>query len=225
MTYLGRQDTEKGIDLLLYAATILRDRGLRFQLAICGPTLFGSHYKMVCRQLAQDLRCPILRANHISDELRSALFFESRCIVYPSIHREPFGMVAAETLAHGTPAVVPDYGGIAGAIEAEGERGGLHFRVWDSGDLADTIARLQAFQEAGAEWGTPRKSSDPLIEAEICFLHGTLRIFQRWYDEAKDLLARSLTLCHLLRSFSCETMAPARGGNRWDSSLGECRSV
>ncbi|MHC4947498.1 MAG: glycosyltransferase family 4 protein [Planctomycetota bacterium] len=174
VTYLGRQDTEKGIDLLLYAATILRDRGLRFQLAICGPTLFGSHYKMVCRQLAQDLRCPILRANHISDELRSALFFESRCIVYPSIHREPFGMVAAETLAHGTPAVVPDYGGIAGAIEAEGERGGLHFRVWDSGDLADTIARVledddlhDRLAEAGprvAAWFSVERLADRVLD-------------------------------------------------------------
>lgn len=142
VTYLGRRDTEKGIDLLLYAASILRSRGLDFQVAVCGPTLFGNLYSEVCCKLAEDLRCPVLWSNQISDELRSALFLQSRCVVYPSIHREPFGMVAAESLAHGTPAIVPDYGGVAAAIEAEGETGGLRFRVWDSAHLADRIAAL-----------------------------------------------------------------------------------
>ncbi|MCZ6543618.1 MAG: glycosyltransferase, partial [Planctomycetota bacterium] len=135
-------DTEKGIDLLLYAASILRRRGLEFQVAVCGPTLFGSHYAGVCVQLAEDLRCPVLWSNQVSDELRSALFFASRCVIYPSIHREPFGMVAVEAMAHGTPAIVADYGGIAGAIQAGGEIGGLHFRAWDSAHLAEQIARV-----------------------------------------------------------------------------------
>jgi glycosyltransferase involved in cell wall biosynthesis len=150
VTFLGRRDTEKGIDLLLYAATILRKRGVDLQLAVVGPTLFGDHYSQVCQQLAEDLRCPVMWSNKVPvmwsnkvvDELRSALFAHSRCIVYPSIHREPFGMVAVEALAHRTPAVVPDHGGIAAAIEADGEVGGLRFRSWDSGHLAEQIERL-----------------------------------------------------------------------------------
>ena len=142
ITYLGRRDTEKGIDLLLYAASILRRRGLDFQLAICGPTLFGDHYGDICRQLAIDLRCDVLWRDMVSDEIRSALFTASRCIVYPSVHREPFGMVAVEAQAHGTPAIVPDYGGIASAIEANGSVGGLLFRAWDSADLAAQIQRV-----------------------------------------------------------------------------------
>jgi len=142
VTYLGRRDTEKGIDLLLYAACILRRRGRDFQLAICGPTLFGSHYADVCRQLAVDLRCDVLWREMVSDEIRSALFTASRCIVYPSVHREPFGMVAVEAQAHRTPAIVPDYGGIASAIEANGAVGGLRFRTWDSADLAAQIERV-----------------------------------------------------------------------------------
>jgi len=142
ITYLGRRDTEKGIDLLLYAVSILRQRGLDLQVAVCGPTLFGDDYSRVCRQLAIDLRCPVFWRQMVSDELRSALFTASRCIVYPSIHREPFGMVAVEALAHKTPAIVPDFGGIAGAIEANGSVGGLRFRTWDSADLADKIEQL-----------------------------------------------------------------------------------
>lgn len=142
VTFLGRRDTEKGIDLLLYAASILRRKGLDFHLAICGPTLFGSDYGKVCRQLAVDLRCEVTWRDMVPNDLRTALFTASRCIVYPSIHREPFGMVAVEAMAHGTPAVVPDYGGIASAIEADGMVGGLRFRTWDSADLARQIELL-----------------------------------------------------------------------------------
>ncbi len=142
VTFLGRRDAEKGIDLLLYAASILRQRGLDFQLAVCGPTLFGDHYGRVCRQLATDLRCPVMWRNQVPDELRSALFAGSRFIVYPSIHREPFGMVAVEAMAHETPAIVPDYGGIASAIEGNGAVGGLRFRTWDSAHLAEQMQRL-----------------------------------------------------------------------------------
>ena len=142
VTFLGRRDTEKGIDLLLYAASILRQRGVDFQLAVCGPTLFGNEYSRVCRQLAIDLRCPVFWRQMVSNEVRSALFTASRCIVYPSIHREPFGMVAVEALAHKTPTIVPDLGGIAAAIEANGSVGGLRFRTWDSADLADKIEQL-----------------------------------------------------------------------------------
>lgn len=142
VTFLGRRDVEKGIDLLLYATSILRSRGVEFQLAVCGPTLFGDSYAAVCQQIAQDLRCPVLWANKITDELRSALFTVSRCIAYPSIHREPFGMVPVEAMAHGTPAVVPDYGGIASAIGANGHSGGLLFRAWDSA----TTSSMRAFR-------------------------------------------------------------------------------
>jgi glycosyltransferase involved in cell wall biosynthesis len=142
IAFLGRRDTEKGIDLLLYAAKILAQRGMRFQLAICGPTLWGDHYGEVCRKIAEELRIPVMWRRFVPDDVRSALFSLAHGIVYPSIHREPFGMVAAESAAHGTPAIVPDYGGVASAIEANGQSAGLRFRAWDSGDLAEQIARL-----------------------------------------------------------------------------------
>ena len=45
------------------------------------------------------------------------------------------------SLTHGAPAIVPDYGGVASAIEAQGQVAGLRFKAWDSGDLAATIYR------------------------------------------------------------------------------------
>lgn len=142
VTFLGHQDVEKGIDLLLYAANILRQRGRRFQLAICGPTLFGDTYSRVIRQISADLRLPVIWSEYVTDELRSALFTASCCVVYPSIHREPFGMVSVEAAACGTPVVVPDRGGVAETCRAPGLQCGLNFKTWDSGDLADKIDTL-----------------------------------------------------------------------------------
>lgn len=146
ISYLGRQDVEKGIDLLLYAANLLRRAGKRFQLAIAGPTLFGESNARVIRGMANDLRLPVIWQRHVSDELRNALFAASRVVVYPPIHREPFGMVPVEAAAYGTPAVVPDHGGITEAIRAgespDAPTAGLTFGAWDSGDLAEQVGRL-----------------------------------------------------------------------------------
>jgi glycosyltransferase involved in cell wall biosynthesis len=142
VSYLGRQDSEKGIDLLLYAAKILRERGTDFQLVICGNTSFGRKYHDVCKAIADHLRLGIYWKRRVNDEVRSALYSYSRCVVYPSIHREPFGLVAAEAMSHGSPVIVPDHGGVAEVIGAEDCAGGLTFRVWDSKDLADQIGRM-----------------------------------------------------------------------------------
>jgi glycosyltransferase involved in cell wall biosynthesis len=117
VTYLGRQDSEKGIDLLLYAAAMLQREGMPIQLAITGPTLFDGRYALACRQIARNLRLEVLRWRGVSDPVRLDLLAGSDCVVYPSIHREPFGMVPVEAVSQGTPAIVPDYGGVAHVIE------------------------------------------------------------------------------------------------------------
>lgn len=142
VSYLGRRDSEKGIDLLLYAASILRRRGIGLQVAVCGPTAFGAGYGAVCRQIAENLRCPVLWSDYVSSETRSALFSASRTVVYPSIHAEPFGMVPVEAMAHGVPCIVPDTGGVSGLPRLGSDVGGLVFHSWDSGHLAEQMERL-----------------------------------------------------------------------------------
>jgi glycosyltransferase involved in cell wall biosynthesis len=142
VTFVGRNDAEKGIDLLLYAARMLRQKGLTFQLAIAGGTTFGSRYRQACEELAGHLRLDVHWHGQIQPEARDALYAVSHCVVYPPVHREPFGMVAAEALSQGTPVVVPDHGGLTEAIRHDGRVAGLTFRVWDTGDLAAQIERL-----------------------------------------------------------------------------------
>ncbi len=142
VSYIGRQDSEKGIDLLLYAAKMLQEKGLRMQLVICGGTSFGQRYRDVIKHIAEHLRVPVHHRRRIPGDMRDALYHYSRCIVYPSIHREPFGLVAADAMSRGTPVLVPDIGGITEAIRCNGQTGGLTFRSWDSADLARQLERL-----------------------------------------------------------------------------------
>src|SRR5262249_24767267 len=142
VSYVGRRDSEKGLDLLLYAAKILRARGIEMQLAICGPTAFDRHYIEACRQIAWNLRLPVLWGEFVSDDVRTALFRMSRTVVYPSIHEEAFGMVPVEAMVQATPVIVPDVGGVASLVRIERFEAGLNFRCWDSGDLARQLERL-----------------------------------------------------------------------------------
>jgi len=142
VTYFGRQDSEKGIDLLLYAAKLLQSQGVAMQLVACGGSSFGLKYREVCEEIAGHLRIRVMWKRRLSDELRAALYAHSRCVVYPSIHREPFGMVAPEAMSYGTPVLVPDQGGITETVSAGDLRGGLTFKSWDTADLAVQLKRL-----------------------------------------------------------------------------------
>lgn len=142
VSYVGRQDTEKGIDLLLYATKLLEAHKIPMQLVICGSTAKGKSYERMIDDLADHLGLAVHHAGSVAPEIRDALYAHSRCMVYPSVNREAFGLVAAEAMSHGTPVLVPDYGGITEVIRCGEKVGGLTFKTWDSGNLAEQIERL-----------------------------------------------------------------------------------
>jgi glycosyltransferase involved in cell wall biosynthesis len=140
IVYVGRQDVEKGVDLLLYAARLLA--GHKFQLVICGSTAKGTAYRRVLEDLSEHLGLAVFHAGSVPSQVRDALYAHSHCVVYPSVNREPFGLVVAEAMGHGAPVLVPDFGGIAEVILDGDKAGGLTFRAWDSGDLARQLERM-----------------------------------------------------------------------------------
>ncbi len=142
VTFVGRRDAEKGIDLLLYAAALLRQQSVDAQYAVVGPTSCGISYVEACKSIADHLRLDVLWAGETSGEELRALYAASRVVVYPPIHGEPFGMVPVEAMGEGTPAVVPDDGGVSEVIDGNGVTGGLRFRTHDTRSLADAIGKL-----------------------------------------------------------------------------------
>jgi glycogen(starch) synthase len=135
--YAGRLEYEKGVQTLLRAVRKLRDRGLPVRLLIAGEGTYAGSL----RELARSLR--IARAVDFTGFLdRADLVRHYRVAdvaVTPSIY-EPFGIVALEAMAAGTPLVVSDTGGLGELVEHE--RSGLKVAPQDVGALTDALTRV-----------------------------------------------------------------------------------
>jgi glycosyltransferase involved in cell wall biosynthesis len=101
--FLGRIAREKGLDLLLPAWQHIAARFPGWRLRIVGP-LDGAHAAEM-RALAARLgvrECEF--AGELRGERKAEAFARARLFVLPS-YSENFGMVVAEALAHGVPAI------------------------------------------------------------------------------------------------------------------------
>jgi len=132
VTYAGRLVYEKGVQHLLAAAPALRERhpGLRVVIAGDGPY----------RGELEALATPGVRfAGFLTGHHLTALMAASDCYVVPSIY-EPFGMVALEAAAAGTPVAVADTGGLSEIVE-HGVTG-VKFAPGDPAALAATVGSV-----------------------------------------------------------------------------------
>ena len=137
--YYGRLVHEKGVHDLLAAVARLRRRypGIRVVVAGTGPKATE------LRELARRLRLgrSVAFGGFVPDAEIAALAAAADCAVVPSVY-EPFGLVALEAAAAGTPVVVSDVGGLREFV-ADG-RTGLRFPAGDPAGLADAVGRLLA---------------------------------------------------------------------------------
>ncbi|BCJ41751.1 glycogen synthase [Actinoplanes ianthinogenes] len=130
----GRLVYEKGVQHLLAAVPPLRERfpGLRVVVAGDGP------YRKDLERLAGPA---VTFAGFLVGNDLTALMAASDCYVVPSIY-EPFGMVALEAAAAGTPVAVSSTGGLAEIVE-HGVTG-VRFPPGDPHALADAVAGVLA---------------------------------------------------------------------------------
>jgi len=113
--YVGRMVPQKGLQTIVEAAQyVLREwPGVKFVLA--GG---GSGYTNELRAKARELGVAnnIIFPGRVSDEVRDGLFKVADAAVFPSIY-EPFGIVALEAMAAGTPVIVSDVGGLSEVVD------------------------------------------------------------------------------------------------------------
>jgi len=137
IVFAGRLEWEKGVHTLLDAMPRLRRRFPGVRLVIAGQ---GTH--------ADDLRALAVRrrlgrsvqwAGFLAEDELAALAAAADCALIPSIY-EPFGLVALEAAAAGTPLVVADTGGLREFVE-HGVTG-LRFAAGDVAALADAITAV-----------------------------------------------------------------------------------
>ena len=167
VAYCGRLVHEKGVQDLLAAVPRLRRRhpGLRVVVAGTGPA------EAELRERARALRLgrAVAFAGFVADADLAALVAAADCAVVPSRY-EPFGMVALEAGAAGTPVVAADVGGLAEVV-ADG-RLGVRFPAGDPAALADAVSRLLADPELGRRLVRAG-------QAELAAEHGWARVAER----------------------------------------------
>lgn len=111
---VGRMVYEKGADLLVETAPQVLSQApdAKFVIGGRGP-LFPSLSQRID---AMNLHDKVMLTGFLSDEERDQLYVAVDVCVFPSRY-EPFGIVALEAMAAGTPVVVSDVGGLGAVVE------------------------------------------------------------------------------------------------------------
>ncbi|MFG3041963.1 glycosyltransferase [Streptomyces sp. NPDC048330] len=147
LLFLGRLAEAKGVPLLMAAwDEIAAGGGLGVPLVIAGA---GPLEREVTAWAAgrDDVRYVGL---YDPEQCREAVA-RSVAVVAPSMARETFGLVVAEAMAAGVPAVAAAHGGFVELVE-DGETGLLH-RPGDAAELASRLRRIAADPARNREMG------------------------------------------------------------------------
>lgn len=117
--FLGRLHEKKGCDLLLRAFATVLGRHEEWHLLMCGPDQGGEEQKL--RALAAELGIAgrITWTGMIAGDMKWGALRAAELFALTS-HQENFGIVVAEALACGTPALISDQVNISGEVEADG---------------------------------------------------------------------------------------------------------
>lgn len=137
LVFAGRLEYEKGVQTVLRALPRLRRRHPGLRLVIAGV---GTHEDPL-RELATQLRVSkaVSFTGYLEADELAELAAAADVAVVPSIY-EPFGLVALEAAAAGTPLVVSDTGGLREFVE-HGITG-LRFTADDVSGLANAVSSL-----------------------------------------------------------------------------------
>lgn len=119
LLYVGRIEPLKGIDILIHAIALMRQKGIKICLSVIGGNTsldpdFENNEMARLQLLREQVGLLDLVAFLGKREQESLPYYYSAAdaVVVPS-HYESFGMVALEAMACGTPVVVSQVGGLA----------------------------------------------------------------------------------------------------------------
>jgi glycogen(starch) synthase len=131
---VGRVVREKGLGVLLdaFSRVLGVEPGAKLVIAGKGPYLDALKH----RAYQLGIYSRVYFTGYIDDDTRNALYKSATVAVFPSLY-EPFGIVALEGMAAGTPVIVSETGGL-GEIIHHGENG-LKVYCDNVNSLADNI--------------------------------------------------------------------------------------
>ena len=103
LLYLGRLHPKKGLDLLVDAWKVIKDRHPDWRLEIVGP-IDSDYAKMLQAQIASDPASRVRFAGPLYGEEKLAAYRRAELFVLPTLN-ENFAMTVAEALAAATPVI------------------------------------------------------------------------------------------------------------------------
>ncbi|MFN7017316.1 MAG: glycosyltransferase family 4 protein [Fimbriimonadales bacterium] len=175
--FVGRMVREKGVQILLQALPIIRA-----ELPSVRAVIVGGGYRAHLEEFVRF--CHLTDAVHFTGFIPDAdllrLYRVVDVAVYPSLY-EPFGIVALEAMAAGTPVVVSDAGGLKEVVRHE-ETGIV---TWAGNPESLAWGVLRVLQDPVA---TRRRVQNALESVQREFnwariAQQTIQVYQRVWDE------------------------------------------
>ncbi|MGH8791654.1 MAG: glycosyltransferase family 4 protein [Stackebrandtia sp.] len=137
LVYAGRLVHEKGVQDLLDAVPVLAERHPGLRVVVAGEGAYEPELRdQAARRHVAD---KVTFSGFMSGDRLPELMAAADCFVMPSRY-EPFGMVALEAAAAGTPVVAAECDGLAEFI-VDGDTGSTH-TPGDPEALADAVSRV-----------------------------------------------------------------------------------
>ncbi|CEP67923.1 Glycosyl transferase, family 1 [Moorella glycerini] len=132
--FVGRLVIEKGVQVLLEAMPRILTACPEAKLVVAGQGPMEGQLQNRARELG--ISHKVYFAGYIDDQTRNQLYRAARVAVFPSLY-EPFGIVALEAMAAGTPVVASETGGLTEIITHGVD--GMRALPGNAGSLADNI--------------------------------------------------------------------------------------
>jgi glycogen(starch) synthase len=134
--FAGRLEYEKGVQTVLDALPLVLEK-VPVRFIVAG---IGTHEDALREHTRRDgLDAQVEFTGFVSDDDLRMYYAAADLAVVPSLY-EPFGMVALETMAAGTPCIAADTGGLRELVVHDAT--GLRFSPGDPASLATAILRL-----------------------------------------------------------------------------------
>ena len=151
--YVGRLKRYKGVDTILRAIAVVRDKGVDANLQVAGK---GDDLESL-QQLARELRLgeSVQFLGYVAEEDKRRLLRQAWALVFPSA-KEGWGIANVEAAACGTPAIASDSPGLRESV-VDGSTGIL-VPHGDVGALANAMIELSERPDMVAELGQAGRS-------------------------------------------------------------------
>lgn len=182
--FAGRLEWEKGVHTLVDALPRLRRRFPGLRLVIVGKGSQQAELEALARR--RRVSRAVTFAGWLTEGGLRSISAAADVAVVPSVY-EPFGLVALEAAALGTPLVVADTGGLAEIVE-HGETG-LVFPALDALALADAVTEVLRDELLARR---VVRTAREVVERDYAWptvALGTVAVYERAVREERALLA------------------------------------